>query len=109
MKTVVVTGSARGFGLELLREFRKNDCNVVILDVNEASIEEARKDLESMNQSGKVLAYQGDVTNTENLKDVIEKVLKETGSIDIWVNNAGVNQPDDYIWNIDEKTINRLN
>ena len=35
MKTVVITGSARGFGLEMLKLFRKENFNTVICDVNE--------------------------------------------------------------------------
>ena len=33
MKTVVITGSARGLGLEMAKEFRKNEFNVVISDL----------------------------------------------------------------------------
>ena len=35
MKTVVITGSARGLGLEMAKEFRRNDYNVVISDLLE--------------------------------------------------------------------------
>ena len=35
MKTIVITGSARGFGLKMAHEFLKNNCNVVISDINE--------------------------------------------------------------------------
>ena len=35
MKTVVITGSARGFGLEMLKLFRENNFNTVICDINE--------------------------------------------------------------------------
>ena len=35
MKTVVITGSGRGFGLEMLKVFRKNNFNCIVFDVNE--------------------------------------------------------------------------
>ena len=35
MKTVVITGSGRGFGLEMLKVFRKNNFNCIVCDVNE--------------------------------------------------------------------------
>lgn len=41
MKTVVITGSARGFGLEMLKLFRKENFNTVICDVNEEAIKGA--------------------------------------------------------------------
>ena len=34
MRTVVITGSARGFGYEMIKLFRKNDFNVVLCDVS---------------------------------------------------------------------------
>lgn len=38
MKTVVITGSARGLGYEMARVFLKNNVNVVISDVNEENL-----------------------------------------------------------------------
>ena len=38
MKTVVITGSARGLGLEMAKVFRQNNLNVVISDVNEENL-----------------------------------------------------------------------
>ena len=34
MKSVVITGSARGFGFEMIKLFRKNNFNVVLCDIN---------------------------------------------------------------------------
>ena len=46
MKTVVITGSARGLGLEMAKVFRKNNLNVVISDINEEQLLIAKKELE---------------------------------------------------------------
>ena len=48
MKTVVITGSARGFGLEMLKIFRRYNFNCVICDVNDNEIENAYKLLNEM-------------------------------------------------------------
>ena len=45
MKVVVITGGARGFGLEMAKEFRKNNYNVVILDVNKDALYDAETEL----------------------------------------------------------------
>ena len=45
MKTVVITGSARGFGLEMLKLFRENNFNTVICDINEESLNNAYNEL----------------------------------------------------------------
>ena len=43
MKTVVITGSARGLGFELAKCFRKNGYNVVLSDIMKDKLEEAIK------------------------------------------------------------------
>ena len=45
MKSVVITGSARGFGLEMAKVFRSNDYNVVISDILDKELESAQKTL----------------------------------------------------------------
>ena len=108
MKTVVITGSARGFGLAMLECFKKENYNVVICDINETSIQEAESHLKKVKGTGKVLSIKADITKSSDIKQVISSTLKEVESIDIWINNAGVNQPNMPIWELEESTINRL-
>lgn len=108
MKTVVITGSARGFGYAMIELFRKKNFNVVLCDINNESLEEARKKLESMEYEGKVLAFQTDITKEEDIQNLIDNTLKETNSIDIWINNAGVNQTNCPIWEVEKSVIDRL-
>lgn len=108
MKTVVVTGSARGFGYALVELFRKRNFNVVLCDVNEKSLEEAKKKLEEIQSEGKILAYKTDITKEEDIQNLIDETLKEVGSIDIWINNAGVNQTNKPIWEVETDVIDRL-
>ena len=68
----------------------------------------AKSLLEKENGQGKVLAIKADVTNEEEVKKLIDQVVNELGGIDYWINNAGVNQPDKPIWEVDSKTIDRL-
>lgn len=108
MKTVVITGSARGFGFAMLKLFRESDFNVVICDINKDSLELAAKELTNTPGKGKVLAYKCDITLEDDVKELIKDVLEEVKTIDIWVNNAGVNQPNKPIWELDIKDIDRL-
>ena len=48
MKTVVITGSARGLGYEMLKLFRENNYNVVGGDVNEECVKEALNNLNNI-------------------------------------------------------------
>jgi len=108
VKTVVITGSARGFGFAMLECFRKNNFNTVICDVNESILSSAEEKLKKEDGKGKVISIKCDVTSEDDIKSLINIVKEEIGNIDIWINNAGVNQPDNYIWDIDYNTISRL-
>ena len=108
MKTVVITGSARGFGYAMTEEFLKKGYNVVVCDINEEEIKKACEKLSTIHSKGKILSYKMDVTCEEDIKKTIEKVLLDVKTIDIWINNAGVNQPMNAIWDLDSKVIDRL-
>lgn len=108
MKTVVITGSARGFGYAMLEDFYRNDYNVVICDINEEELKKAEEKISSISSKGKVLSYKMDVTNASDIDKTISSILGELPSIDIWINNAGVNQPSKPIWELDNKVIDRL-
>lgn len=109
MKTVVITGSARGLGLELAKQFRQNNYNVVLSDILEEKLKESKKLLEdTIPSEAKVLDVVCDVTSEEQLKNLLDKTIQEFKNVDIWINNAGVNQPMVPIWEVDSKVIDRL-
>ena len=108
MKTVVITGSARGFGYAMLELFRKKNFNVVLCDINKESLDNAKNKLEEMKYDGKVLAFQTDITKENEIQNLIDQTINELGSIDIWINNAGVNQPSNPIWEVEGNVIDRL-
>ncbi|MBQ7466626.1 MAG: SDR family oxidoreductase, partial [Clostridia bacterium] len=118
MKTVVITGSARGFGFAMAKDFRKFGFNVVLSDLKEESLKRAKEELEKTEGEGKALTVVCDVTKCDMLESLWQSAYKTFGSVDIWINNAGVNQPDlpvcmlkesdiDFLLNVDLKgTIN---
>lgn len=108
MKTVVITGSARGFGYAMLDEFYKKGYNVVMCDVSEDALREGYAKMSEQKGDGKIFVYRVDITNAEEVSRVINDVKTRTGSIDIWINNAGVNQPNKPVWELDKNTIDRL-
>jgi len=94
MKRVLLTGAARGLGLAMARRFAAEGAEVVLTDVDEAALEEARADLESdvdFKESGaRCRTYVLDVTDPEQIASVRERLAAEGGKIDVLVNNAGV-------------------
>ena len=108
MKTVVITGSARGFGYALAKDFRKYGCNVVLSDINEELLNQSVKDLEQKDGEGRVIGVVCDVTNCDMLQNLWDKAFETFGAVDIWVNNAGVNQPNKPVCELTEKEIDFL-
>ena len=88
MKTVLVTGASRGIGRATILEFAKHGYNVVINYLN--SKEEAT-DLKNTveNLYGvKVITIGADISNEEQVEQMIKEVVNRFGKIDILVNNA---------------------
>jgi 3-oxoacyl-[acyl-carrier protein] reductase len=84
-KVSVVTGAARGIGQAIADRLAQNGSKVVYTDVD---VEGAK--LAASRQSG-ALGLGLDVTDSEQIAEVVERVLREWGSLDIVVNNAGIN------------------
>ena len=108
MKTVVITGSTRGLGFELAKQFCINGANVVINGINEKRMEDAVAKLREMASGSEVEGYAGNVASTNDIKGLLEYASDRFGSIEIWINNAGVNQPMKAIWELTEEEINSL-
>lgn len=108
MKSVVITGSARGLGLYMAKVFRMNNYNVVISDLNEDNLNKAKEELLSIKSNADVGSYICNVTKSDDIRELIKYCVDKFGCIDIWINNAGVNQPDKAIWELSEKEIDML-
>lgn len=106
MKTVVITGSARGLGFEMAKVFRENNVNVVLSDLNENNLKIAKEELEKIESKALVSYKVCNVTNIKEIEDLIKFTKKEFNNIDIWINNAGVNQPEKAIWELSDNEIN---
>lgn len=106
MKTVVITGSARGFGLCQAKKFKESGFNVVISDINENNLQSALEALQAIRpQDTKALSVVCDVTNPQDLQGLWDSAAAAFGTVDIWINNAGVNSPDKPVCELTGKEI----
>jgi len=108
MKTVVITGSARGLGFEMAKLFKHKNLNVVISDLNIETLENSKKELDGISSCSNVECCICDVTKTNDILNLISFCKERFGQIDIWINNAGVNQPDKSIWELTEEEIDLI-
>ncbi len=86
-QVVVITGSSRGFGLAMAKEFQNAGAKVVLCSRSVQSVNEA---VQSLPHPGSALALPCDVRNLDEVRNVANVTEAEYGRIDIWVNNAGV-------------------
>lgn len=108
MKTVVITGSSRGLGYELALRFRKAGLNVVLNGVNPTRLEQAKENLKAIPGDGQVFACAGDVSSTDSIQKLADFAVEACGCIDIWINNAGVNQPMKPLWELTESEMDQV-
>jgi 3-hydroxybutyrate dehydrogenase len=87
-QVVLITGAARGIGFELARAFAKEGAKVVLTDLNEEQVVESAKEL---NDAGfHAIGLKCDVTQEQEIIDVIKHIKEEYGRIDTLINNAGL-------------------
>src|SRR3712207_1391875 len=88
-KNAIVTGSSRGIGRAIAIKLAELGANIILnYRNNVASVKEVIKEIET--KGVKVMAIQGDVSNFEDAKKVVDEAKEKLGSIDILVNNAGI-------------------
>jgi 3-hydroxybutyrate dehydrogenase len=87
-KVVMITGSARGIGFEIGKHFAQEGAKVVLSDINEEGVQASAEELKKL--GFEAIGIKADVTSEADLQNLV-KVTKDTyGSVDILINNAGL-------------------
>ena len=108
MKTAVITGSTRGLGFEMAKLFHKNGWNLVLNGVNPARLEKAVSELKQAEGGGEILGFRGSVASAADLQALADFAAEHFGTVEIWINNAGVNQPMKAVWELSEAEIDAV-
>ncbi len=92
-KTAIVTGAARGIGEAIALKFAEAGANVAFTYISDSSAPKAAALTEKLIALGvKAKAYQSNAGDFAQCEAFVNDVLKEFGSVDICVNNAGISK-----------------
>lgn len=87
-KVAIVTGGGRGIGEATAKKFAVEGAKVVIADINETDINRVVEEINA--QGGEAIGMAVDVTSTEKVNEMIQKIIEVFGKLDVIVNNAGI-------------------
>ncbi len=86
MKTVFITGGSRGIGAEAVKQFASRGYKVAFTYYN------SKEQASSLSDETGALAIYCDVSKSEDIKKAITNATAELGSVDILINNAGIDE-----------------
>ena len=105
-KTVFVTGASRGIGKEVALKYAENGYNVIINYVSDKTDVEALEK-EFKEKGADSLILKADVSNPEEVQNVVDKAIEKFGKIDVLVNNAGITR-DNLLMRMSEEEFDKV-
>jgi 3-oxoacyl-[acyl-carrier protein] reductase len=100
-KTAIVTGAASGFGAGIARKFAAEGAKVMVVDLNTQAAQTIATEIGG-------LSHTADVSNGDQVADMIETAISQLGRVDILVNNAGVTHLPGALEDITEDDFDRV-
>jgi NAD(P)-dependent dehydrogenase (short-subunit alcohol dehydrogenase family) len=92
-RVVLVTGGSKGLGLAMARGFAEAGADVVISSRHQDELDRALVEItDGLDVKG--LAIESDMTSREDVKRLAETAVSEMGRVDVLINNAGSNVPE---------------
>ena len=87
-KVALVTGGARHLGRADCLALAEEGCRVAVVDLNGEAADETAEMIRA--KKGKARGYTCDITDREQVRVTVEKIVQEIGPVDVLVNNAGI-------------------
>src|SRR5688500_15483768 len=87
-KTAIITGGGSGIGKAIAETFAQQGASVYILELN---AETAEQTIRTIHSKGKqAIAFSCNVADQKVVKNIVQKVIEQSGKVDILVNSAGI-------------------
>ncbi len=107
-KVAIVTGGDSGIGRAVAVLFAREGANVAIVYLADEETRDAEKTKSLVeDEGGKAICLQGDLGRRDFAEQVVERTVDAFGRLDILINNAGEQHPDDSIEEITEDQLRR--
>ncbi|MDT9661389.1 SDR family oxidoreductase [Rhodococcus qingshengii] len=90
-RAAIVTGASRGIGKAVAAELLARGADVLITARKPEPLEAAASELSALGHGGKVVAFAGNAADAEARSGAVDRAVSEFGSLDILVNNTGIN------------------
>ncbi|MGD2139874.1 MAG: SDR family oxidoreductase [Burkholderiales bacterium] len=101
-KVAIVTGAASGFGAAIARMYEAEGAKVVVADLNADGAKKVAREL-----NGNAIAVKCDVSKQADIDALVAAAVKQFGTIDIVVNNAGYTHRNGPMLDVDEAAFDR--
>ncbi|GEN35846.1 SDR family NAD(P)-dependent oxidoreductase [Aneurinibacillus danicus] len=88
-QNVIVTGGSKGIGFDIARAFAELGANVMITGRNESALKEAVEQLQQFNEN--CFFHAADMCDVASVRHMVHSAGERFGTVDVLVNNAGVN------------------
>jgi len=96
-KSAIITGGSRGIGKTIAKAFLEAGALVAIASRNQDELEKSGAELSKF---GHVRSFRADISREEDIRQLVSEVLRTFGSVDVLVNNAGVQGPIGRFWEV---------
>lgn len=84
VSNIIVTGAASGFGREISIKLSSEGANIYALDIDKKGLESLKK------TNSNITTFICDVTDSERIKEIVEKIFDLNNKINVLINNAGI-------------------
>ncbi len=102
-KVAVITGSGQGIGKALAERLANDGFSIVLSDINQQTLSETEKEFEG--KGFKVTSFVGNVSKLEDQNALVKHAVDTFGSVDVFINNAGIEGPVAPITEIDPQKV----
>lgn len=107
-KKIVITGSTRGIGYAMADAFLGLGCSVTISGRSREAVDKALASLAKKHDGEWINGHHCDVTKLDQVQALWDSAVTRFKAVDIWINNAGIGNQTQPLWEIPTDTFREI-